>query len=46
MDKVSKGLVEALQEIESEELNSLNAYLSLLEEKAKKLAKMDFIKSQ
>jgi len=45
MDKVSKGLVEALQEIESEELNSLNAYLSLLEEKAKKLAKMDFIKS-
>ena len=45
MDKVSKGLADALQEIESDELKALNAYLSLLDEKAKKPVKLGFIGS-
>lgn len=45
MDKVAAGLAEALQEIESDELNALNSYLSLLDEKAKKPAKLNFIET-
>lgn len=45
MDKVSAGLAEALQEIESDELSALNAYLSMLDEKAKKPAKLNFIET-
>lgn len=45
MEKVSKGFAEALQEIESEELIVLNAYLSLLDGNARKPAKLSFIET-
>jgi len=41
--KVSKGLEEALSGIETDELNALNDYLSLLDQRARKPMKLTFI---
>ena len=45
MDKVSEGLYEVLNNIESDEIETLNRYLTLLEGKAKKQEKLSFIAS-
>lgn len=45
MDKVSEGLYEVLNNIESDEIETLNRYLTLLEGKAKKQEKLAFIAS-
>lgn len=45
MKKVSKALEDALANIESEELSTLDAYLDLLEQKAKKPQKIAFIEA-
>ena len=44
LKQVSKGLEEALSGIETDELNALNDYLSLLDQRARKPMKLAFIK--
>ncbi len=43
LDKVNEGLFEALNSIESEEIEALNKYIALLDRKAKKQEKLAFI---